>query len=142
MDGIKLVGGNGALFVHDLAGDIKDAPHNPLANRHGNRGAGIRHLETALEALGAGHGDGANPVVAEVLLDFERQLGRLALDFVIHRQRVVDRGQWLGKLHVHYRTDDLYDFAFVHIKLCHCHSGAGNLQQFLGDIGLAQLVIF
>ena len=33
----------------------------------------------ALEAFGAGHGDGAHPAVAEVLLDFEDELGWSAL---------------------------------------------------------------
>ena len=33
----------------------------------------------ALEALGAGHGDGPDPVVAEMLLHFERQFDGLAV---------------------------------------------------------------
>ena len=68
----------------------------------------------ALEALGAGHGDGAHPVVAEVLLHFERQLDRLALDGVVDRQRVEDRRQRVGKLDVDDRTHDLNDFADIH----------------------------
>ena len=40
--------------------------------------AGVRDLEAALEAFGAGHGDGPDPAVAEVLLHFEGQLDRAA----------------------------------------------------------------
>jgi cell division GTPase FtsZ len=36
--------------------------------------AGVGDFVAALEALGGGHGDGADPVVAQVLLHFERQL--------------------------------------------------------------------
>ena len=35
-------------------------------------------FHAALEAFGGAHGDGADPVVAEVLLHFERQLGLAA----------------------------------------------------------------
>ena len=41
-------------------------------------------LEAAFEALGPGHGDGPDPVVAEMLLHFERQLGGLVLDLVFN----------------------------------------------------------
>src|SRR5258708_18916094 len=70
VDGIILVGNYGALFIHGLAGDIKDASHDSLADGHGDRGAGVRALEAALETLGAGHGNGPAPVVARMLIDF------------------------------------------------------------------------
>ena len=88
-------------------------------------------------------------MVAEVLLHFERQLDRLVLHLVVDGQRVVDAGQLVRKFDVHHRTDDLNDFAFVHT----CTPGfvassiapelaAGDLQQFLGDVALPQLVVF
>ena len=70
----------------------------------------------ALETLGGAHGDGAHPVVAEMLLHFERQLGLGAAgQDIFGGQRVVNGGQRFGKFHVHDRADDLNDFAFVHI---------------------------
>ena len=62
------------------------------------------------------HGDGAHPVVAEVLLHFESQLRpALAGHVEFDRERVVDGGQLAGEFHVHDRADDLNDFAFVHV---------------------------
>ena len=52
-------------------------------------------------------------LVAEVLLDFERQRDRLVLDRVVDGQRVEDRGQRVGKLDVHHRTDDLNDLCLM-----------------------------
>ena len=69
------VGLHRALFVHGVAGDVEHAAHDGLADGHGNRAAGVDDFVAALEAFGGGHGDGAHPVVAEVLLHFERQLG-------------------------------------------------------------------
>jgi len=117
MDGIIFIGGDGALLVHNLAGNIKDASHHTFADWHRNWCAGIRDLETAFKALSAGHGDRAHPIIPQVLLDFERQFGGLALDFVIHGQRIIDGRQWFGELDVHHRTDDLDNFTFVHVFL-------------------------
>ena len=51
------------------------------------------NFEAAFEALGAGHGNGPDPVVPEMLLHLERHLGGLVLDFVVDGQGVIDRGQ-------------------------------------------------
>ena len=66
------------------------------------------------ETFGAGHGDGPDPVVAEVLLHFEGQLHGLVLDFEFNGQRVVDARDCVRELHIHHRTDHLDDFAFIH----------------------------
>ena len=78
MDRAKFVGLHRPLFIHGVAGDVEHAAHDGLAHGHGNRPAGVGDLESALEPVGGGHGDGAHPVVAEVLLHFERQLDGLA----------------------------------------------------------------
>ena len=75
MNGQILVGLDRALFVHGLAGHVEHAAHDGFADGHRDRRAGVGDFHAALEAFGAAHGDGANPVVAEVLLRFERQLG-------------------------------------------------------------------
>ena len=115
MDGQIFVGLHRTLFVHGIAGDVEHAAHDGFADGHGNRAAGVGDLVAALESLGGAHGDGAHPVVAEMLLHFERQLGLgAARAGVFDRQRVVNGGQLAGKFHVHDRADDLNDFTFVH----------------------------
>ena len=102
-------------LVHGIAGDVKHAAHDAIADGHGDGLAGVEHLHAALEAVGRGHGHGADPIVAEVLLDFERQLGLpLEREVVFDGQGVVDGGELIGELDVHHRTDDLNDFAFIH----------------------------
>ena len=62
-----------------FAGDIEHAAHDAFADGHGDRAAGVGDFVAALETLGGGHGDGADPVVPEVLLHFERQFDGLVL---------------------------------------------------------------
>ena len=81
------------MLIHGVAGNVEHAAHDAFADGHGDRRAGVRDLVAALQTFGAGHGDGADPVVAEVLLHFERQLDGLVLNFVFDGQRVVDAGQ-------------------------------------------------
>ena len=64
MDGQIFVGLDGALFVHGIAGLVEHAAHDGFADGHGNRTAGINDLVTSLKTFGAGHGDGAHPIVA------------------------------------------------------------------------------
>ena len=115
MNGIILIELDRSLFVHDLASDVEHAAHDAFTDRHGDRRASVRDIVAAFQTFGAGHGDGADPIVAEVLLDFERELHGLVLDFVIHGQSVVDTREVSRELDVHYRTDDLNDFAFIHV---------------------------
>jgi hypothetical protein len=54
-------------------------------------------------------------VVAQVLLDFERQLGfALERKLVFDGQGVVNGWQLVRELDVHHGTDDLNYFAFIH----------------------------
>ena len=109
------VGLDRTLFVHGIAGDVEHAAHDGFADGHGNRAVGIGDFVAAFESLGGRHGDGAHPVVAEMLLHFERELGLGATGQVVFdRQRIVNGGQLAGKFHVHDRADDLNDFTFVH----------------------------
>ena len=75
MNRIIFVGFHRPLFIHRLAGDVEHAAHDAFADGHGDRRAGVGDFEAALQTFGGGHGDGAHPVVAEMLLHFERQLG-------------------------------------------------------------------
>ena len=74
----------------------------------------VDDFEAALEAFGGGHGDGADPVIAEVLLDFEGEFGGVTLDGVIQRKGVIDRRQLVRELDIDDGADDLNDFAFIH----------------------------
>jgi hypothetical protein len=71
-------------FVDRVAAHIKDPPHHPFPDGHGNGRAGVDDFVAALEAFGGGHGDRPHPVVTEVLLHFECQFHRLVLNFVVN----------------------------------------------------------
>src|SRR3954471_6012888 len=121
MDGIVFIGLHRALFIHGIARDVEDAAHHAFADRHGNRFAGIDHLVAAAEAFGAGHGNGANPVVAQMLLCFESELrrgtpGRREFD----GERIKERRQCVAEFHVHHGTDNLNDFSFIHGRKFYC----------------------
>jgi hypothetical protein len=77
--------------------------------------ASVRNLEATFETLGAGHGDGSDRVIPEVLLHFERQLDGPLRSFALHGQRIIDPGQPVREFDVHHRTDHLNDSAFIHL---------------------------
>ena len=79
------------LLVDRIAEDVPDAAERDRADRHGDRLAGVEDVETAGEAVGRVHGDGAHTVVAEVLLDLRHELAVLPRDG--DPQRVVDGWQ-------------------------------------------------
>ena len=110
VNGIVLLRLDRSAFVDRVAANIEHPPHYAFPDRHGNGRAGVDDLITAFEALGAGHGDGPDPLVAKVLLHLERQFDGLVLNLVIDGQRVVDAGQLLRKFDVHHRTDDSGQF--------------------------------
>ena len=77
-------------------------PLGHVADRHLDRRAGIGHLGAPDQAVGGLHRDRAHDVVADVLLDLERQRPGLVLKHDVHVQRVVDLRQVLGReLDVH-----------------------------------------
>ena len=68
MDGPVLRVGQRRPLVDGVAVDVDEPAQRGLAHRHGHGGAGVDHLGAAREAVGGVHGDGADLVVAEVLL--------------------------------------------------------------------------
>ena len=64
---------DGAGLVDRLADDVHDAPERLVADRHGDRLAGVGHVLAAHEAFGGVHGDGAHGVLAEMLGDLEHE---------------------------------------------------------------------
>ena len=114
MNGITLVGLDGAAIIHRLACDIEDASHHSLADWHGDGGTAVGHFVATLETFGRGHGNGSNPVITQVLLDFQREGRRFSPDAVFHRQCVVNGWQLLSEFNIHHRANNLNDLAFVH----------------------------
>ena len=80
MDRIVFVRLDRPALVHRVAGHVEDPAHDAFADGHGDRRAGVDDLQAAFETFGAGHGDGSDPVVAQVLLHLERQLDGLVLE--------------------------------------------------------------
>src|SRR5581483_8730373 len=114
MDRIKLLGVDWPAFIDRISSNVEHATHHGIADRHRDGLARVDDFEAALESFGAGHGDGAHPTVSEVLLYFECQLGRLALNFIVHGERMVNLRYRSGELDVYHRADHLNNFACIH----------------------------
>ena len=87
-----------AGVVDRLAEQVEDPAEGRVADRHGDRAAGVDHLVAALEAVGRVHRDRADAVVAEVLLDLADQrvassASRSASPAHLDLERRVDLGQ-------------------------------------------------
>ena len=107
-------------IIDRFAKDVEDAAQGSRAHRHLNRVSLVGRLHAALHAVGGLHGDGADAVLAEMLLDFDDdiEVGGAALALRHDAQRVVDVGQVTGlELDVHHWPDDLHDCADV--LICH-----------------------
>jgi hypothetical protein len=113
VDWVIFFGFYGAAFVHRVAGDIEDATHNAFADWHGDGLASIGNLQAAFEALGAGHGDGADALVAKLLLHLQGEVDGLLVHLKLNRERVVDGRDCTLEFDIHYRADDLDDSAFA-----------------------------
>src|SRR5204863_6704068 len=99
-----------------IARHVEKPAEHSFSNWDRDWPASIGDTHPALQTFGRRHGDGADPVFTEVLLDFEGELGRVPVDFVFELERVVDARQLPGilKFHVHHGTDDLNDLSFIH----------------------------
>ena len=102
-----LCGLDRARLVDRLADDVHDAAQGLLADRHGDRLAGVDHLLAAHQAFGRVHGDGAHGVLAEMLGDFEHE----AVAVIVGLERVQDLRQLVGELHVDDGARDLAHLA-------------------------------
>ena len=73
-----------APLVDRLADDVPDPAERRVADGHADRRAGVDDVDAAREAVGRVHGDGADAVVAEVLLHLgdqrrRRRRGRISI---------------------------------------------------------------
>ena len=105
MDRAQRIALDGARLINGLADHIDDAPERRLADRHGNRGAGIGHLLAAHEPFGNVHRNAAHRGSAEVLRDFENK----AVAAIRRFECVQDFRQMLLELDVDDGADDLRD---------------------------------
>jgi hypothetical protein len=54
---------------------VEEPPLDAFAGGHLNGSTGVNYSHAALQSVGTVHGDGPDPVFAQVLLTFEHQLG-------------------------------------------------------------------
>src|SRR5579862_3469943 len=99
------------LAVDGVAEDVPDAAERLLADRDGDRAARVDDVDAAGEAVGRLHRDGADAVVAEMLLHLCDQLARLAVLQQLDAQGVVDLRQPVRKDGVEHDALDLDDLA-------------------------------
>ena len=126
MDGTGLVRTNRALFVHRVAQNIHDATQGGFAHRNSNRRTSILHGQAAFQTICTTHRNGTDNAVAKLLLYFQRQIGINQFECIVNTRNGGTR-----KLHIDYRTNNLYDFALVHLSIlniqiclpCHLHCG-------------------
>jgi peptide chain release factor 1 len=98
-----------ADFVHRVAEHVHDAAEGGVAHRHLDAFAGVAGHQAALQAVGGAQRDGAHHAVAQHLLHFQRDLGAVDLQCVIHLRHLIAR-----ELDVDDRADDLNNFALAH----------------------------
>ena len=93
--------------VDGVAEHVEHAPERFLADGNGDGLTRIDGGHAAGEAVGRVHGQGAHPVVADVLLDLDDEVGAVA---AVDAEGVVDGGQLVGReLDVDHGADDLDD---------------------------------
>jgi len=103
---------NLGVSVHRLAQHVEDPAQRRVADRRGDRRAGIHHRHAAGDAVGAAHGDRAHLVLPDVLLHFGGEADRHVAARILQHQGVVDLGQVLGlELDVEHRADHLHHAA-------------------------------
>src|SRR5262249_13340921 len=120
--------------VDGVAEHVPEPAERDIADRDGDRGAGVHDVDAAREAVGRGHGDGANAVVAQQLLHVYHALGRLVAVGARHAdaQRVVDLGQAVGEHRVDDDALDLDDLSDVLTVLLARHSTPRGAEDWKG----------
>ena len=110
---IEHVVGHGAA-VHGLAHDVPHAAKRGLADGHHHRRAGVVHADAALEAVGRGHGDRPHHAARKLRLHLKNGAHVPHRGVGVDRERRVDGGHLLVKLHVHDGADDTHDSSVAH----------------------------
>jgi len=127
-------------FIDRLADHVHDPAERRLADRHGDRLAGIGHFLAAHQTIGNVHGDAPYRAFAQMLRDFEHE----ATALVPGLQRVENLGQMAVELHVDDGTDHLGDAACGSVGVRHGSSprfGKGQSASAPEMISISSLVI-
>jgi peptide chain release factor 1 len=110
------VRGELGLPVDRLPDHVPEPAQRRLPDRHGDRLAGVDHLDPASEPVGRVHRNRAHAVVAQVLL----HLGHERAAFPLDLERAQDLREALGEHGVDHDALDLDDPAGVDaVALCH-----------------------
>ena len=112
----------GRLVVDGVAEDVPDAAERLVADRHRDRPARVDDVDAAREAVGGIHRDGADAIVAEVLLHLRDQRpGLLAVARGnVDPSRVVDLRQRAGEHGVDHDALDLEQLADALLAAVRC----------------------
>merc|ERR1719458_1586186 len=132
VDGLALVGGDGAPLVNRVADHVDDAAKGLLAHGDGDGEALILNNITPDKTLGTVHGNGPDGVLSEVLGHLEDELGLPADD----GEGVEDLWEAIVELDVHDGTNDRDNLALVSLNSGGHRELAlvGDSRQSLGDI--------
>ena len=102
------------LAVDGVADDVPDAAERLVADGDGDRLLRVDDLDAAGEPVGRLHRDGADAIVAEMLLHLRDQLARAAVLLGnLDAERVVDLGELVREDGVEHDALDLDDLARV-----------------------------
>merc|ERR1712183_410648 len=112
VDGLALVGGDGAPLVDRVADHVDDAAKGLLAHGDGDGEALILNNITPDKTLGTVHGNGPDGVLSEVLGHLEDELGLPADD----GEGVEDLWEAIVELDVHDGTNDRDNLALVSLN--------------------------
>ena len=101
--------GDRAGLVDRAAQHVHDATQGAGTDRHRDGAAGVVGDQAALQAVGGTQRDGADDAVAQLLLDFQGDVGVVDLQRVVHLRHVAAR-----EFDVDDGADDLNDLALTH----------------------------
>jgi hypothetical protein len=112
-----LIGADWTGFVDRPPEDVHDPTDGRVTYRNGNPGTGIVDFHAAAQAVGGAHGNRAHDAVAQLLLDFEHQIGfaHVRLFSLVELKRVVDMRHGVTReLDVHDGADTLNYVSLIH----------------------------
>src|SRR5215472_17168428 len=116
MDRVTLFKINRTTLVDRITSHIENAAQHSFSNRHTDWRTGALQGHPSLQSLSRRHGDRPNHPFTKMLLDFEDQMMRTAIDREINLQSVKNFRHLLerAEIDVNYWADNLNNFTFIH----------------------------
>merc|ERR1711910_247385 len=132
VDGLTLVGGDGAPLVNRVANNVDDATKGLLAHRDGDGQTLVLNNITPDKTLGTVHGNGPDGVLSQMLGNLKDELGLPADD----GEGIEDLWEAFIELDVHDGTNDGDNLSLVSLNSGGHRELAlvGDSRQSLGDI--------